>query len=223
MLPSVLPPRLIGVLCLAAGLLLPLAAAAHPHGWIDLRMRLVLDGEGRLEALQQSWRLDPFYSLVLLEELEREQGGGGLEAALDQLGSEMRDTLSPQGYFTELQRGDERVGLGEVDDYTVFERDGRIEFVFLLPLAEPLEMAGETLRYRVFDPTYYIEVVHEAEGDTPLADALAVGGELDCETRILSADPDPEKVMAAAMLDVDDEGEPGLGRHFAETGEVTCR
>lgn len=222
MILSVLPPRLIGVLCLAAGLLLPLAAAAHPHGWIDLRMRLVLDGEGRLEALQQSWRLDPFYSLVVLEELGQEQGEGGLEAALDQLGSEMRDNLSPQGYFTELQLGDDRLGLGEVDDYTVLERDGRIEFVFLLPLTEPRAIEGETLSYRVFDPTYYIEVVHEAEGDTPLDDALVVGGELDCETRILAAEPDPERVMEAAMLDVDDTAESGLGGHFAETGEVVC-
>lgn len=223
MIPYVLFPRLTGVFCLAAGLLLPSAAAAHPHGWIDLRMRLVLDGEGRLEALQQSWRLDPFYSLVLLEELGREKGADGLDAALDQLGSDMRETLSPQGYFTELTLEGDRLELGEVDDYTVLERGGRIEFVFLLPLAEPLEMAGETLRYQVFDPTYYIEVVHEAEGDTPRADALVVGGELACETRIRAAEPDPERVMAAAMLDVDDQAEPGLGRYFAETGEVTCR
>lgn len=223
MIPYLVSPRLIVLLGLAAGLLLPLAAVAHPHGWIDLRMRLVPDGEGRLLALQQSWRLDPFYSLVLLEELGRDAGGGGLDAALDQLGSDMRETLSPQSYFTELSLEGDRLELGEVDDYTVLERDGRIEFVFLLPLAEPLEMAGKTLRYQVFDPTYYIEVVHEAEGDTPLADALVVGGELDCQTRIRAAEPDPERVMAAAMLDVDDEAEPGLGRYFAETGEVTCR
>lgn len=222
MIPSVLPPRLIGVLCLAAGLLLPLAATAHPHGWIDLRMRLVLDDEGRLEALQQSWRLDPFYSLVVLEELEREQGDGGLEAALDQLGSEMRDNLSPQDYFTELQLGDQRLGLGEVEEYTVIAREGRIEFVFLLPLTEPIAIEGEALSYRVFDPTYYIEVVHDAEGDSPLDDALVVAGELACETRILAAEPDPERVMEAAMLDVDDTAESGLGRHFAETGEVVC-
>ena len=215
--------RRIGLLCLAVGLLIPLNAAAHPHGWIDLRMRLILDDQRQLVALQQSWRLDPFYSLVVLEELEREQGSANLDAALDQLGSEMRDNLSPQGYFTELTLEGRRLELGEVDDYTVLERDGRIEFVFLLPLTESRAIAGETLRYRVFDPTYYIEVVHEQEDSSPAGDALLVGGELDCETRILSADPDPEAVMEAAMLDVNDEAESGLGRHFAETGEVTCR
>jgi hypothetical protein len=40
---------------------------------------------------------------------------------------------------------------------------------------------------------------------------------------ILPADPDPELVMQAALLDKDESGEPGLGRYFAETGQVDCR
>ncbi len=222
-MPPALSLRLPGLICLVIGVLLSLPAVAHPHGWIDLRVSLVLDDKDRLAALQQSWRLDPFYSLVVLEELEREHGMEGLDAALDQLGSEMRDNLSPQGYFTELELDGDRLELAEVDDYTVLERDGRVEFVFLLPLTESRVIRGATVAYQVFDPTYYIEVVHEAEGDGPARDALAVGGQLDCKTRILPADPDPEKVEEAAMLDVTDEGEAGLGRHFAETGEVTCR
>lgn len=186
-------------------------------------MRLVVDDEGRLTGLHQSWRMDPFYSLVVLEELGQAGGDGGLDAALDQLGSEIRDNLVPYGYYTELTLAGETLGFDEVNDYTVLERGGRVEFIFLLPLAEPQPLAGQGLSYRVFDPTYYIEMVHEEEDGAAAESALLVGGELACDTRIRPADPDPEKVMQAAMLDVDDEAEPGLGRHFAETGEVTCR
>lgn len=209
----------VALLCFAMSGL----AHAHPHGWIDLRMRLVVDDEGRLTGLHQSWRMDPFYSLVVLEELGQAGGEGGLEAALDQLGSEIRDNLVPYGYYTELTLAGEKQGFSEVNDYTVLERGGRVEFIFLLPLAEPQPLAGQSLRYQVFDPTYYIEMVHEEENRAPAEDALLVGGELACETRIHQPSPDPEMVMRAAMLDVDDEAEPGLGRHFAETGEVTCR
>ncbi len=201
-------------------LLLPGLALAHPHGWIDIRMRLVVDEEGRLEALHQAWRMDPFYSLVLIEELSRTEGG--LEAGLDRLGGEIRGNLAPFDFFTEVRVGDDKLDLGEVSEYTVMERNGRVEFVFLLPLATPQPLSAETLEYQVFDPTYYLEVVHEAEGETPQEDALTVGGELECTTRILPADPDPELVTEAAMLDADEEAEPGLGRHFAETGVVTC-
>jgi ABC-type uncharacterized transport system substrate-binding protein len=202
---------------------LPLSVQAHPHGWIDLRMRLVLDDQGRLTALHQSWRMDPFYSLVILEELGRDAGEAGLEAGLDLLGLEIRDNLSSQGYYTELRRDDgERLALGEVDEYTVMERGGRVEFIFLLPLAEPQSLKDMTLRYQVFDPTYYIEMVHEDDGEQPSDAALTIDGNLDCRTRILEADPDPDLVMEAAMLDINDDAEPGLGRHFAETGEVAC-
>ncbi|MGL6215929.1 DUF1007 family protein [Billgrantia desiderata] len=200
--------------------LLPGLALAHPHGWIDIRVRLVVDDEGRLEALHQAWRMDPFYSLVLLEELSRTEGG--LEAGLDRLGGEIRGNLAPFDYFTEIRLGEERLGLGDVSEYTVMERGGRVEFVFLLPLESTQPLNGQTLQYKVFDPTYYLEVVHEAEGETPLDDALLVSGGLNCSTQIVPANPDPELVMQAAMLDVTDEAEPGLGRHFAETGVVKC-
>ncbi|MDR5893194.1 MULTISPECIES: DUF1007 family protein [Halomonas] len=209
----------LALLCLTASGL----AQAHPHGWIDLRMRLVVDDEGQLTGLHQSWLMDPFYSLVVMEELGRAGGEGGLDAALDQLGSEIRDNLVPYGYYTELRLGDDKLTFDPVNDYTVLERGGRVEFIFLLPLAEPQPLAGQALSYQVFDPTYYIEMVHEDENGVPAEDSLRVGGELDCETRIHQADPDPEMVMRAAMLDVTDEAEPGLGRHFAETGEVVCR
>ncbi|KAA0009808.1 DUF1007 family protein [Billgrantia pellis] len=200
--------------------LIPGALQAHPHAWIDFSVRLVVDEQGRLEALHQAWRMDPFYSLILLEELA--QAEGGLEAGLDQLGAEILANLEPQGYFTEARLDDQALILGEVSEYTVMERGGRVEFVFLLPLDTPRSLRERTLEYRVFDPSYYLEMVHEAEGEMPRDDALRVSGDLACRTRIEPANPDPERIMAASMLDVTDEAEPGLGRHFAETGVVTC-
>lgn len=201
-------------------LLLPGIALAHPHGWIDIRMRLMVDEQGRVEALHQAWRMDPFYSLVLIEELSQTEGG--LNAGLDRLGGEILGNLAPFDFFTEVRMDNDKLEFGEVSEYTVMERDGRVEFVFMLPLAKAQPLSGETLQYQVFDPTYYLEVVHEAEGETPQEDALTVAGELNCTTRILPADPDPEQVTEAAMLDADEEAGPGLGRHFAETGVVTC-
>ncbi|EWH03715.1 hypothetical protein Q427_01825 [Halomonas sp. BC04] len=220
--PSLQKPARFWLACLTVLLLIPGLAYAHPHGWIDMRVRLILDDQGRLEGLHQSWRMDPFYSLIILEELGLAEGEGGLEAGLDQLGGEIRQNLAPHDYFTELQVGGEKLALGEVTEYTVMERGGRVEFIFMLPLETPQPLSDRTLYYKVFDPTYYLEVVHEAEGNTPLDDALVVTGELRCSTRIVPADPDPERVMEAAMLDITDEAEPGLGRYFAETGEVTC-
>lgn len=197
-------------------------AMAHPHGWIDMSVRVITNDDGAVTGLHQTWRMDPFYSLVVMEELQQVPGTS-LEQGLDQLGSEIRDNLTPQHYFTEVRIGDEPQAFGEVTEYTALARDGRLMFMFILPLATPQALSGQVLEYQVFDPTYYIEMVHEEEGDEPSPQALILNGEPDCALSVLAADPDPELVMQAALLDTDEEGEPGLGRHFAETGRVDCR
>lgn len=205
-----------------ASLILSPNVNAHPHGWIDLSVRIITDDDGVVTGLHQTWRMDPFYSLVVFEELQQVENAS-LEEGLDQLGKEIRDNLSSHHYLTEVHINDETQSLGEVTEYTALERDGRLTFMFILPLETPQPLADKVLSYQVFDPTYYIEVVHEEEGNQPSEDALILNGEPACELRITPANPDPELVMQAAMLDVDEQAEPGLGRHFAETGSVDCR
>lgn len=214
--------RRLLALCLACTLSLwPLASLAHPHGWVDVSVRVLMDERGRVEALQQRWRLDPFYSQLLLEELRAAQGEAPMEARLDQLGVEIRHNLSQQHYFTHVTLDGEAVALGEVDHLTTLARDGRVVLMFRLPLAEPLPVDQAAMHYRIYDPTYYLEILHEAEGDTPRSDALSVTG-TDCVTRIMAADPDPAQVAEAARLDRTEQAPEGLGRFFAETGEVRC-
>ncbi|WP_249260673.1 DUF1007 family protein [Halomonas caseinilytica] len=202
--------------------LLPLTGMAHPHVWADISVKVVLDDQGRVEALRQRWRLDPFYSLMLIEELKGAEGDAPMEARLDQLGSEIRNNLAPKGYFTEIRHDGEPVAVDEVQEYTTMARNDRVEFLFKLPLAHPLPLGESALRYRIYDPSYYIEMVHEINDDqTPRDDALVVVGG-DCTTRIIAADPDPEQVAMAARLDRTDEAPEGLGRFFAETGEIRC-
>ncbi len=197
-------------------------AMAHPHGWIDMSVRVITDDNGVATGLHQTGRMDPFYSLVVFEELQQVPGGS-MEEGLDQLGGEIRDNLAAQHYFTEVRIGSEKQSFGDVTEYTALERDGRLTFMFILPLTSPQPLSGQVLEYQVFDPTYYIEMVHEEEGDEPSPQALILNGEPECALSVLSADPDPELVMQAALLDADEAGEPGLGRRFAETGRVDCR
>lgn len=208
----------VGVMSLLSSMMV----LAHPHGWIDMSIRVITDDQNNITGLHQTWRMDPFYSLVVFEELQH-AGGDSLEAGLDQLGSEIRANLSHQHYFTEVRVDGERQPFADVTEYTALERNDRLTFMFILPLKTPQPLAGKTLEYQIFDPTYYIEMVHEEEGGSPTPEALVLNGALDCELRIVHANPDPELVMQAALLDVDEEAEPGLGRHFAETGRAICR
>ncbi len=200
-------------------------AFAHPHGWVDLSVEGVFDDAGRLQALRQQWRMDPFYSQVVMEEMGRLEDGTSMPERLDALGVEIRNNLATQDNLTHITLDGEPVAQAEVTNTNTEIRGDRLVFSFVLPLASPVEMAGHALDYRIFDPTYYIEMVHEAnaDGSEPLPEALTLSGApADCTTQIVQADPDPSKVMEAAMLDKTESGEPNLGRFFAETGEIRC-
>ncbi|MBZ9558459.1 DUF1007 family protein [Halomonas coralii] len=229
----VLTPTAIGIgrflgsasLALTAWLAIPQTAGAHPHGWVDIRVEGIFDAQGDLTALRQRWRMDPLYSQVLMEEISSAPGDTPLAQRLDALAIEIRDNLATQQNLTRITLDGRPIAQGDVTAINTEYRDQRMVFGFTLPLAEPQGLAGHTLRYRVFDPTYYIEMLHEAdaEGTAPLPDALQLrDAPPGCTTRIVAADPDPDKVMEAAMLDKTQQGEPNLGRFFAETGEIAC-
>lgn len=207
----------IALMLLPAGLV-----SAHPHSWIDLSVRAIADDDGRLVALEQAWRLDPFYSAILIEELQADKDG--MPAALDKLGGDMLQSLAPQGFFTEAEIDGQALEFAPVTEATVLNNGGRVVLHFRLPLVEPTPLDGHLLTYRVYDPSYYVEVLHESEdGSHPLPAALVPPASLNCRHQIQPATPDPDKVFAASALDRTDTAAPGLGRFFAETGEVDCR
>jgi len=200
-------------------------AMAHPHGWVDISVEGMFDDQGRLTALRQQWRMDPFYSQVVMEDMAKVEGDTSMEQRLDALGVEIRNNLAKENNLTHITLDDQPVAQGTVSDTNTEYRGERLVFSFVLPLARPQPMSGHTLRYQVYDATYYIEMVHEAnaDGSEPLPDALTLEhAPSGCTTRIIKAKPDPQKVMEAAMLDQGATGEPNLGHFFAETGEILC-
>ncbi|MBS3785518.1 MAG: DUF1007 family protein [Gammaproteobacteria bacterium] len=201
---------------------LPQWVNSHPHGWIDIRVNVVMNEAGQLAALEQRWKMDPFYSLALIEELNL-LGATGKSEALRLMADEIQQNLTAEQYNTEAEINDTRLAFGPVETYELAEIEQQIVFMFTLPLSTPISMQAATLQYQIFEPTYFLEMLHEEDRNQPIPEALTVTGPLQCETRIIAADPDPALVMEAAELGIDEEGEHGLGRFFADTGEVVCQ
>ena len=93
------------------GLLMSPLATAHPHGWIDFSIRVMTDEEGVVRGLHHAWRMDPFYSLVVFEELQHVDGVS-LEVGLDRLGTEIRDNLARSALLYRRSSGWRAVGIG---------------------------------------------------------------------------------------------------------------
>ena len=137
-------------------------AWAHPHAWIDLRSTVVLDSAGRVTAIEQEWLIDQFYTIFLTEELS---GALGTRAeALAALSRSHLQNLRAYDYFTEVRAGGAKISLRTVSEFESELREGRLWMRFVVPLATTVDPARQAFTFAVFDPTYYIEILH-SEGD----------------------------------------------------------
>ncbi len=190
-------------------------AAAHPHAWIDLRSSLILDSEGRIVAIEQEWLFDTFYTIFLTEDLDREAGEA---AAYAGLAHRAMGNLRDYDYFTVVRADGEKIPLNSVEDAASELRGSRLWLRFQVPLARPVDPRTEQLEYAVYDPTYYIEILH-MKGDVVAFRGPDAGS---CLGEILPPDPDPEIVSLAQALDRNAEADSTLGALFAERVRVSC-
>ena len=201
-------------------LLAPAMVAAHPHAWIDLRTQLVTDGNGRVEGLRQHWEIDPFYSLMLMEEFGSAGDGSEREDGLQHLAETMLGNMAEFDYMTRLTLDGDRAAWGGVTDVqlTVNDATDSLHFRFTLLFSEPLDLDGREMEYAVYDPTYYIEVLH---ADADAIETGALGAE--CSVRI--REPDPPDSLVERMARIDRSGSPteeGVGERFAQRVRIGC-
>lgn len=211
--------RRIGDL-LVAWVLLMMATqvGAHPHVWIDLRIKPVMNVQGELLGLEQAWRFDPFYSLVLLEELEKGGVAAELEERYDQLAWEIVKNLNNVSFFTQGRVLQTPSQWNQVTEATLLRRGQRLELRFYLPLANPLLLSSAAFSYQIYDPTYYIEMLHAAESGLDKTGLTAA-----CQLELEVASPSSYLIEQALALDKTETAEdPELGKHFAEKVTLDC-
>ena len=187
-------------------------AAAHPHVWIDLRGTVVLDAKGHVTAIEQEWLFDPFYTVFATE------GLSGAEEALTSLASENLKNLRSHDYFTEVRVGGAKAPLGTVSEFESELRDGRLWMRFVVPLVTAIDPAKQAITYAVFDPTYYIEILHLEDDVVAFRGADGAG----CSGLIVPPAPTMDAVMLAQAMDRDAKPDTALGGVFAERVKVSC-
>lgn len=209
--------KLLSLILYVFFLVLPSPAGAHPHAWIDLRSYVVLDNDGNVSAIEAEWLFDDFYSLFVTEELGKD--GATEEAALKELAKTNLNNLREYDYFTEVRVDGEKVELGKVTEYDSELRNGRLWMRFIVPLKTTVDAISRRLTYAVFDPAYYIEILH-LEGD--VVGFTGVGAN-DCTALVVPPKPTTEAIMLAQASEIDAKPDNALGRIFAEQVEVSCR
>ena len=192
------------------------SAFAHPHAWIDLRSRVLLDNEGRIKALELAWLFDDYYTVLVAEELGL--GGTPSDDYLDEIAKRNLTNLREYDYFTAITLDGDRQPIADVTRYETDVHDGRLWMRFEVPLEQSIDPKAGKVSFSVYDPTYWIEILHlEAE---PIL--FSGEGAESCIGEIIQPNPTIEQVTLAAALDQDETAGDGLGELFAEKVVLRC-
>jgi ABC-type uncharacterized transport system substrate-binding protein len=214
--------RLLAVLGTGLGLVFAGALAqAHPHAWIDLEITLERDHQGRITHMLHRWRFDPTYGQYLYDDAQEHQEGTTSQARLQGLADEILDNLEEYDWYSHPVAGDREIGVRAAGSPAMHMAEDLLFFRFRLALEEPVDASAEPLQYKVYDPTYFIEVLHEQPVGTRIVEPDGRAAR-HCRAELERPRPDPSLVARAMALDYGTNVDYDLGRYFAEIVTVVC-
>jgi len=204
------------LLVLFLGFSLP--AQAHPHAWIDIKVHILFDHMQRAYAIEQVWLFDDLYSVFVTSGADMDGDGRPDQAALDAVMKENIENLREFEYFTHIKSGEMGIKTSAAINVTTRMENKRLQMSFTLPFLEPVAVTDMPLQYAIYDPTYYIEMVHaEVDGAITMSDAPDA-----CHAVLEQPNPDPNQVIIASSLSQAQTAGDGLGQYFAEKVHVVC-
>jgi len=208
----------LGALVALSLLALARPGAAHPHSWIDIEVDIAFDPAGQVRALKQSWIFDEAYTAYVAVK----PGRGGARQPdpkrLAEIAREMMINLREFGYFTRIEREGKPIETGPVTESAAVLRGARLVVSFVLPIAAAADVRAKPISYAVFDPTYFVEIVHT----DPVKSIRLIDAPAGCAAKLRPPQPDPEIAARAQALDRTQSGGSELGGAFAEKVTIRC-
>ncbi|MCU5773950.1 DUF1007 family protein [Erwiniaceae bacterium BAC15a-03b] len=194
-------------------------AAAHPHSFISLQTTLVSQQPGMLNGLHMVWKMDEITSSDLLYDA----GDAKPDSVVwKKLAAEVMANVLGQHYFSEFWHNGQRVKFDNLPtEYHLARQGHQAVLTFVLPLAEPQPLTGQTYTFMTFDPTYFVDMFYDDEKSLQLPKTLQNQCKINLKT------PKPDASMQAYALSLDKADAPAeemdLGRQFAQTVTLVCQ
>lgn len=197
---------------------LTLTVSAHPHSFIRLKTE-VLGDNGNVVALKMRWTMDELTSADLLYDAGEAKPGSGV---WKKLAAEVMANVLGQHYFTEMWHNGQRVKFqNRPTEYGMTRDEHQAVLTFVLPLAKPQPLSGQRYTFSTFDPSYYVDMSYEEDGDATLSPAMRK----QCEITVHTPTPSEESLSFAQSLDKEDAPpeDMELGKQFAQQVTFACQ
>lgn len=149
------------------------AASAHPHVFVDARVEVVFDKDGKVTALRHVWRFDDAFSAFAVQGLDTNGDGILSIEELQPLAKVNVDSLKDYDYFTKLKVAGKRIGFKIPTEYWLQMSDGYLTLFYTLPLMQPTAPDKTGVTVEVYDPSYFVDYELVEKDPAKLIDAPA--------------------------------------------------
>lgn len=175
-----------------------LAAAAHPHVFVDAREEILFDASGKMTAIRHVWQFDEAFTAFAVQGLDANGDGKLTDDELKPLAKVNVESLREYRYFTNLKINGRHIAVVPPTEYWLEFHSGRLTLFYTLPLKTPVA-PGPNTTLEVFDPEYFVAFDFVKGHELTLENAPA-----SCKTVVKPPHPLDDATMAAlAAIPVD--------------------
>ena len=207
------------LLCAAAG-----PVGAHPQAWITTTAAVVFNAKGEVSAVSVDWTFDKNYSSYAIEGLDTDGDGQFSPSELMVLADENIKALREYDYFVYPRGGKQKLEWGMVSDYGISRNDDdRLEMQFVIPLVTPVDPRRVPFSFKIYDPTFYIDIEYPDKNPLEVIGQLPAG----CKLALMPSPSDEQTKATKSMLAAkpqDWQPDPGedFGSMFAQPVRLDC-
>lgn len=144
-------------------------ALAHPHIFVDAKVRVIFNANGEVTGIHHEWTFDEAMSAWQIQGLDADNDGTVTRAEMQELADENMVGLSQYYFYTFAGEGDESLNFVNGTNASFDYQDGRTTLVFDIAVETPYRIK-DTLELAVNDPEYYVAIT------TPDLNAVTLDG-----------------------------------------------
>ena len=194
-------------------------ALAHPHVFVDARVEVVFDKDGKISALRHVWRFDDAFSAFASQGLDGNGDGILSIEELQPLAKVNVESLKDYEYFSYLKAAGKRSGFKIPTEYWLQSSDGFLTLFYTLPLMQPVKPDGTGVTIDVYDPGYFVDYQFVEKDPAKLIDAPAT-----CTMEVKrKTDPDAATAAILGQIPASERELPANLKAMTSTGEMANR
>ncbi|MFZ7275281.1 DUF1007 family protein [Avibacterium avium] len=209
--------------CLGLLTLVPLLSVAHPHAFIDMQSKVLVE-KGELVGFSMQWVLDEPSSASIIYDLAQSTQPSDKQRLID----EAMKNIVNEHYFSYLFDKDKKKikYKAQPKNYGMKSNDTQVMYYFDFLLSKPQVLKENQFELATYDPTYFVAMTYPTENKPTENKQSAVDFSqlpVQCSGKVIEPNVDEKVREYAASLDRSQRDEdPSLGKVFSQKVEIIC-